>query len=125
MSVERWSALGLGFLNSKDKETIYRKGIDEGFQQGYWKAKKELESRLDDLNAKIERVLEADSFKTKQIEEQNTKMQEMEGRLRLGENQMNLLGRLFVELDKRQSEMTAETKDILRRIDEILKTPSV
>jgi len=30
-----------------------------------------------------------------------------------------------VELDKRQSEMTAETKDILRRIDEILKTPSV
>jgi hypothetical protein len=115
----------LGLLSGKDKETVYRKGIDEGFQQGYWKAKKELEARLDELNAKIEKVLDADSLKTKQIEMQGVKLQEMEGKLKLTEDQMNLLGRLFVELDKRQSEMTAETKDILRRIDEILKTTSV
>jgi len=37
--------LGL-LLSGKDKETVYRKGIDEGFQQGYWKARKELETRF-------------------------------------------------------------------------------
>jgi len=48
----------------------------------------------------------------------------MEAKSKLSESQINLLGRLFSELDKKQSEMSNETRDIIRKIHDVLEAPS-
>ena len=92
-------------------EEIYKKGTAEGFFQGHLQARKELETRLEGL--------------TSRIEKQDIKLQEMESTSKLAKDQINLLGRLFSELDKRQADMTIETRDIVRKINEILETENL
>ena len=92
-------------------EEIYKKGTAEGLFQGYLQARKELETRLEGL--------------TSRIEKQDIKLQEMESTSKLAKDQINLLGRLFSELDKRQAYMTIETRDVVRKINEILETENL
>lgn len=45
----------------------------------------------------------------------------MNSRLRVAEDQINLLGRLFSQLNEKQLELSEETREIIQRISQILK----
>ncbi|MBM3897448.1 MAG: hypothetical protein FJ358_02845 [Thaumarchaeota archaeon] len=85
-------------------EDVYRKGIDEGFQQGYWKAKADFENQINTLKAEIET---------------------MKVQYKVYEDQINLLGRLVGQLTEKQSGLTEETKSLLETISKLLNAPKV
>jgi len=82
---------------AKGVEEIYRKGIDEGFQQGYWKARAELENEIKGLKTEIETV---------------------KAQYKVHEDQINLLGRLIGQLSEKQSGLTEEMEmlDIIAKL---------
>jgi|SRR3989337_1103212 len=84
---------------AKGVEEVYRKGIDEGFQQGYWKARAELDNEIKNLKAEVEAV---------------------KAQYKVHEDQINLLGRLVGQLNEKQSSLTEEM-DVLDIISKLLK----
>ena len=84
---------------AKGVEEVYRKGIDEGFQQGYWKARAELDNEIKNLKAEIEAV---------------------KSQYEVHEDQINLLGRLIGQLSEKQAGLTEEM-EILDIISKLLK----
>ena len=83
----------------KGVEEVYRKGVDEGFQQGYWKARAELDTEIKNLKAEIEAV---------------------KSQYEVHEDQINLLGRLIGQLSEKQ-EGSTEEMEILGIISKLLK----
>ena len=78
-------------------QAAYKKGCDEGLIQGYQQAKGGFEGKIQDLQSQMER------------------------RFKVDEDQINLLGRLVNQLNERQSELTDETRTILRSMHRVLQ----
>ena len=88
----------MGLLSGKDKvEAAYKRGCNEGYLQGYREAHKELEAKI--------ATLEEDTNK----------------RLKVAEDQMNLLGRLVQQLSKEQAGLSQETRDSIEKILKVLE----
>ncbi|MBM3897449.1 MAG: hypothetical protein FJ358_02850 [Thaumarchaeota archaeon] len=94
-------------------DAVYRKGIDEGFQQGYWQAKKELDAKIEGLRVEMQ----------KNNALQTEKVQDVESKLEVAVDQLNLLGRLVGQLTERENELSSESKAIIADMDRILKKP--
>jgi len=85
-------------FSEKDKvEAAYKRGCNEGYQQGLREARNELEAKI--------ATLEEDTNK----------------RLKVAEDQINLLGRLVQQLSKEQVGLSQETKDSIEKILKVLE----
>ncbi len=94
----------IGLIPEARIQSAYRKGCDEGLTQGYRQARKELEAKILELERNMGEM-----------------RAELKGELKLSQGQINLLGRLVNQLTDRQSELTEETRTILRSMHRVLQ----
>ncbi|MBM3897035.1 MAG: hypothetical protein FJ358_00675 [Thaumarchaeota archaeon] len=89
----------MGLLSGKNSkvEDAYKKGTNEGYLQGYSEARKSLEAKI--------ATLEEDTNK----------------RLKVAEDQINLLGRLVQQLSKEQAGLSQETRSTIDKILKVLE----